>query len=332
MKSYKHLTQEQRYHISALHHSGCSGTFISQAVGVHKSTISRELKLGSSDRGYGPVYAHQSAELRHNKGAFARRFDSTVWSLVIPLLLNNASPEQISGRLFDEIGFRISHETIYRFILVDKESGGVLYKHLRCQKKRKKRYGAADHRGKIKEMVSIDKRPPHVETRSKIGHWEGDTMTGKDHQGTIITEVERKSRFLVAGKAASKHADIVTKRVIELLKPHKKKKKVKSTTKDQGTEFSGHKEVAEALGIDVYFAHAHCPWERGTNENTNGLLRQYFPKKMDLRKVSEEELHKAVNELNHRPRKVLGFKSPYEVFYGKKMRYVASTAAVALQI
>lgn len=330
MKNYRHLTQEQRYHISHMRQLNFSMREIAEAIGFDKSTISRELKRNSSDRGYGPIYAHESAVRRHVQGASARRFPPAVLEVVSELLLKKFSPAQITGRLWDEVGFKISHESIYRFLYRDKKAGGVLYLNLRGKKKYKKKYGSLECRGTIKNMVSIDERPAIVETRSRIGDWEGDTMTGKHHQGTIVTLAERKARFLVAGTVSSKHADKVSNKVVELLKPHLRK--CKTLTKDRGTEFAGHEAITRELNAKVYFAHPASPWERGTNENTNGLLRQYFPKKMDLRKVTEEELQKAVNELNHRPRKCLGFKTPYEVFYGKTVRYVASTAAVALQM
>ncbi len=158
----------------------------------------------------------------------------------------------------------------------------------------------------------------------------GDTVIGRNHQGAMVTLADRASRYALAAMLPSKHADGVTAEVARLPKPHKRKRY--TVTFDNGKEFAGHEKIAKALNLDVYFAHPYCSWERGLNENTNGLLRQYFPKGTLFEAISEVEVQAAVTALNHRPRKILGFKSPFEVFFGKMMRYTASTQAVALQI
>ena len=197
------------------------------------------------------------------------------------------SPEQISGHLKSEGDEWVSHETIYQFILKDKEANGVLYKQLRHSgKKRKKRYGSNDHRGEIKDRVSIDKRPKSIEKRDRIGDWEIDLVMGKNHKGAIVTIVDRLSLMTLIAKVDSKHAELVTAAATSLLSPFRKHG-AKTITADNGKEFSGHKKIRKALGIDFYFAHPYSSWERGTNENTNGLIRQYLPKGTEFASVND---------------------------------------------
>jgi len=233
------------------------------------------------------------------------------------------SPEQISGRLKVEEGIRISHEHIYQYIYADKRAGGQLYRHLRCQKKRRKRYGSYDRRGVIRNQVSIDERPVVVDERSRVGDWEGDTVIGKNHKGALVTLVERKSLYTVIGAVVRKTAEAVHAAIVTGLTPYKDQ--VHTLTYDNGKELAEHEQIAEELGAEIYFAHPYSSWERGVNENTNGLLRQYFPKGRELTDVSQEEIEHAMERLNHRPRKTLGFQTPFEVFFSTK-----TSLAVAL--
>lgn len=198
------------------------------------------------------------------------------------------SPEQISGRLNKEQKIRISHERICQHILVNKRAGGDLYKHLRCQKKRRKRYGTYDRRGRLPNGRSIEERPVHVNTRKRIGDWEVDTLLGKQQKHAMLTLTERKSRFTLLGKVLRRTARAVHKRLCQILLPVKEK--VQTLTSDHGREFADHECITETLQLKFYFAHPYAAWERGTNENTNGLLRQYFPRnqtsKPSLRKRS----------------------------------------------
>lgn len=219
------------------------------------------------------------------------------------------SPEQISGWLLDDRQLLISHETIYLHISSDKRLGGDLYKHLRRQGKRyDKRRNGKSTRGQINGRVSIDERPEIVDEKSRIGDWEIDTMIGKGHSGVLVTIVERVAKFTLSAQVDNKSAAAVTKATIILLKPFKDV--VHSITADNGKEFAYHGEIGKALSADVYFAHPYSSWERGLNENTNGLLRQYFPKITNLKLVSKAEVNKAVRRLNASPRKALGFKTP----------------------
>jgi IS30 family transposase len=219
------------------------------------------------------------------------------------------SPAQISGWLLLEHNELISHESIYLHIWSDKKSGGDLYSFLRHQGKKynKRRHGKST-RGQIKDRVSIDDRPAVVERRSRIGDWEIDTVIGKGHSGALVTIVERVMKFTVSARVNSKSAEDVTAATIALLEPYKEL--VHTITADNGKEFAYHQEISEALSADVYFAHPYSSWERGLNENTNGLLRQYFPKCTDFKKVTQQEVNKAVDRLNSRPRELLGFETP----------------------
>ena len=176
---------------------------------------------------------------------------------------------------------------------------------------------------------SIDQRPEIVTQKLRIGDWEGDTVIGKNHKGGLVTLAERKSRYVLAGHIRSKHAAGVTAVAMGLLKPHRHR--WHTITFDNGKEFAAHETLATALETSIYFAHPYRSWERGLNENSNGLLRQYFPKGMELVEVTQEQVQYAVDRLNHRPRKVLDFRTPYEVFFGKTMRYTKQPLTVALQ-
>jgi IS30 family transposase len=311
MTTYAQLTQEQRYQIYALKKMEHNRTEIAQVLGVHKSTISRELRRNESQRGYRPHQAHCLALKRRRKAV--PRISAETWAGVERLLRREWSPEQISGRLKKEQGICISHEWIYQYLLEDKRAGGNLYRHLRCQKKRRKRYGTYDRRGKLPNCRSIEERPAVVTLRKRLGDWEVDTLLGKKHIQAIVTLTERKSRYTLLGKVTHRTARAVQKQIQRLLLPVADK--AHTLTSDHGKEFAHHEQIAEALKLKFYFAHPYAAWERGTNENTNGLLRQYFPKQQDLRPVSKTQIKQAMHRLNLRPRKCLRFKTPFEVFF-----------------
>ena len=315
MRVYTQLTQEQRYQISASMKVGYSQTAIAKDMRVHKSTISRELKRNRGLRGYRPKQAQEKAVLRRYEKV-KPRIAPGAWNLVEALIQLDWSPEQISGRLFAEQGVSISHERIYLRIYQDKRQGGDLHKHLRCQKKRRKRYGGQDSRGRIPNRVSIDDRPSVVDEKSRIGDWEGDTIIGNGHRGVIATLVERKTKYAVLAQSKTKQAKSVRQCIERELGPHRKR--VHSITYDNGLEFTEHQQMAQTLSTKIYFAHPYSSWERGLNENTNGLIRQYLPKSKRLDKVTQKELMRIMDRLNHRPRKSLGFKTPYELFFKKK--------------
>ena len=232
--------------------------------------------------------------------------------LVEKELREDWSPEQVSGKLKTS-GIFISHERIYQYVYADKRAGGTLWKHLRHSKKYRKRAGGRDRRGKIVNRRSIDERPSIVDERSRTGDWEADLIAGQNRQGVALTLTERKSRFTLLRTFSSKHAAPITQGIIELLKWDAR---VTTITFDNGKEFAGHQEVASALDADCYFVHPYSSWERGTNENTNGLIRQYLPKSRNLKEVSIEEDVMIMDKLNLRSRKRLDFKVPCEVFFG----------------
>ena len=217
----------------------------------------------------------------------------------------------------------VSHEWIYQYILQDKQSGGDLYTHLRCRKKRKKRYGANDRRGRIKNRVSIDDRPAVVEARSRIGDWELDTIVGKRHKQAIVSLTERKSGLALLYRVDRRTKEETEKAIKQLLRPVKDK--VHTITSDNGKDFANHEAIAKDLECGFYFAHAYSSWERGTNENTNGLVRQYFPKNRDFRIIIEEEMIFVMERLNNRPRKRLGFKTPNQVFFEEELTVALTT-------
>lgn len=309
--AYKQLTQEQRYQIYALKKMDHSQTDIAKVIGVDRSTISRELMRNTGQRGYRPKQAHQLALSRRPKAK--KQITSETWSAVEEKLRLEWSPEQISGWLKKQGLTSVSHERIYQHILTDKHAGGDLYTVLRCQKKRRKRYGSHDQRGQLSDRTSIDERPLEVEERSRIGDLEIDTVIGKGHQGALVTIVDRKSRYTFIKRVPNKQANVVSEATISLLAPYAKK--MMTITTDNGKEFAKHKQFAATLDVDVYFAHPYASWERGTNENTNGLIRQYFPKATNFLQVTDEQVAHVVERLNNRPRKTLGFRTPSEVFF-----------------
>ena len=311
MRTYHQLTQVQRYQIYVLRKTKHSLTEIAKVIGVHKSSVSRELRRNQGKRGYRPQQAHELAVKRRSKTI--PRITVQNWAVIEKLLRHDWSPEQISGRLQKERGIAISPEWIYQHVLVDQQAGGDLYKHLRCQKKRRKRYGRYDRRGKLPNCHSIEERPRVVNTRKRLGDWEVDTMIGRKHAQAMVTLTERKSRFTLVSKVKRRTARLVRQQVCKLLLPVKDK--VHTLTSDHGKEFADHLQIAETLKLKFYFAHPYAAWERGTNENTNGLLRQYFPKKCDFQSVSDKQIERAVARLNFRPRKCLAFKTPFEVFF-----------------
>jgi IS30 family transposase len=314
---YKHLTEEERYQIDDLRREGFNQKEIAGKIGRSESTLSRELRRNKGERGWRPRQAQLKAVARLvSRGTNnAKRISEAAWRYAEKHLTKDQwSPQQIAGRLELEGLETISHETIYQRILEDKKAGGDLYTHLRCKKKRKKRYGSArSTRGAIPNRVDIDQRPAIVDSRKRMGDWEGDTIIGSHVRGAVIASmVERKSRFTVLTKAKNKTAPVVTKRINKRMLPIAEL--VHTVTLDNGKEFSLHRVLAGVLDADVYFAKPYHSWERGLNENTNGLVRQYFPKKIPFDKLTEHDLRQVEKKLNNRPRKSLGYRTPFEIF------------------
>jgi len=311
--SYKQLTLEQRYKIYGLLHTNLSKSEISRRAGIHKSTLYRELKRNQGLCGYRPKQAQRKAEKRRQQADKHIRFTDTLKERVEHYLKDDWSPEQISGYLAERNQILVSHETIYQHIWADKQSGGTLFKHLRwSRRKRRKRYGKRDRRGQIQNRVSIDQRPEVVAHKTRVGDWEIDTIIGKHHKGALVTAVERKTKFTCIKQVPNKKANTVTQALNDMLSHYKNR--VLTLTVDNGKEFAFHQKIAQALGAEIYFAHPYHAWERGLNENTNGLIRQYFPKNCDLRTINQTRVRFVQNKLNKRPRKSLNFKTPNELF------------------
>jgi len=315
MRHYSQLAQEQRYQIDALMTAGNNQTEVADIVGVHKSTVSRKLRRNRGGCGERPKQA-QSLAVERRRGKAQARLTIDDWNWIEALLREDWSPEQVSLWLAKERLCRVSHEWVERHIYHDQGLGGDLHLHLRCRKQRRKRYGSYSRRGQLPGRVSIDRRPAIVERRCRLGDWELDTVIGKNHKGALVSLCERKSRLVMIGKVANKSAGEVGKAVVRLLRSLPRR--VHTLTSDNGREFAGHRSIAKALGAKFYFAHPYASWERGSNENGNGLIRQYLPKGTDFTTVTRRDLCAVMDKLNNRPRKCLGMKTPNQVFFDIK--------------
>ena len=318
LMTYKHLSQAERYQIHALMKAGHDQSQIAKLLDRHKSTISRELSRNTGSRGYRPKQACEMSADRAQHSRNAPTVEPWVREAACALLCIQWSPEQIASQL------PISHETVYQHVYADKAQGGTLWKHLRCQKQKRKRYASGrDRRGQIPNRRPLSERPLHIEARRQVGHWECDTVIGASHKGAVVTMVERKSGYAVMAKVSNKTCDLVGSAIVDKLKPMAAR--VKTLTFDNGKEFAGHAHIDQQLQSTAYFARPFASWERGSNENLNGLLRQYVPKKRAMSTVSDEEIRMIQNRLNNRPRKRLGFKTPAEVFHQSLKRVALRT-------
>lgn len=309
------ITLEERYAIMAMKKQRYSIRAIARELRRAPSTISRELRRNERPSGrYNPGVAHSYAVARRRRSRRNSHFSADDWVLVEHLVGLDWSPEQVSGWLALHGILSISHETIYLRVFRDKKAGGDLWTHLRqAAKRRRKRYGSHDSRGRLAGKRHISERPAQVETREQIGHWEIDTIKG-DSQGahSAVTMVERATGFTVMGKLARHNATECAERVIEMVAGQQGG--VATITADNGSEFHSYKDVEAATGVEFYFATPHHSWERGTNENTNGLIRQYLPKRTSMAHVEQADLDAIATRLNTRPRKRLGFRTPEECY------------------
>ena len=322
MKNHMQLIYGQRCQIHALKKTGISQTAMAKIVGVSQPTISRELKRNTGLNGYRHQQAQRLCDQRRRATHKAFKMTLEHIQCIEEKLFEQWSPEQISGWLLVEKGYSLSHETIYRHIWKDKQNKGNLYLRLRrkskpYQSRAKKKAG----RGFIKNRTGIEERPAVVDERSRLGDWEIDLVIGKGHSGALVTIVERLTSYTVSTRINDKSAKTVTAATIALLLPFKEQ--VKTITADNGKEFAYHEEVTEALEAPVYFADPYSSWQRGLNENTNGLLREYWPKSTNFKNVSLEEVTRVISQLNDRPRKKLKFKTPAN----KMAEYTAKEAA-----
>jgi IS30 family transposase len=262
-------------------------------------------------------------EQRRAQAVKAKKVTEEVRRDIERLLRQQLSPQQVVGYLRRERKLSLHHETIYQLIYADKEVGGDLYTHLRiAAKPYRKRYGVYDRRGKIPNRCGIEQRPAIVDRRGRIGDWEGDTVIGKGRQSALLTLLERKTLYTIIVKLNGKQADELAQAASDAMRAHKDR--VHTITFDNGLEFAAHEKIAENLEADIFFANPYCSWERGANENINGLIRQYFPKGTDFNQVTDVEIRSVMDRLNSRPRATRNFKSPNELFMGQRVDLLAA--------
>lgn len=321
--SYHQLTENERYQIYVMKKAGHSQKEIAVLLNRTPSTISRELRRNRGLRGYRPKQAQQLSASRRREASKAIKVTDEVWGWIVRLVEQQLSPQQVVDYLDNHKNISLHHETVYQRIYADKAQGGELYKHLRiASKPYRKRYGHYDRRGRIKNRIDIDERPAIVDRRTRIGDWEGDTVMGKGRKSALLTMVERKTLYTVIVRLTGKRADLLAEAAVTHMA--EMKSKVKTITFDNGLEFADHVMIAEGLEANIYFAHPYASWERGINENTNGLIRQYFPKGTDFNQVSDAQVQWVMNRLNNRPRKTRGCKSPNELFMGQRVDLLAA--------
>ena len=315
---YRQLNAEERSALATLKRLGWSVLEMARELGRHRSTVARELKRNAAphDGWYRAGRAHERAVARRRRSRRNSQFGGSDWARVEALLREEWSPEQVAGYLGRHGELRISHETIYRHVWRDLQRGGSLHLHLRCaQKQRRKRYGRRDSRGRLAGKRMIGERPAAVERRSRTGHWEIDTVMGQSlgqSSDCILTLVERKTGYVLIGKLRARTVEQASKATLALLRRYPKK--FRTITADNGTEFHGYAQIEAASPVKFYFATPHHSWERGTNENTNGLIRQYLPKGQSMTSLTQSQCDAIAQHLNNRPRKRHGYKTPNECF------------------
>lgn len=313
---YMHLSDEERHLIAALRKLGKSMRAIAKELDRSPATISREVKRNAytTDGRYRAFHAGSKYRGRRSRARQGTHYTEEQWKEVRELICRDYSPEQISGWLKKEGRMTISHETIYQYILRDRKRGGKLYKHLRhSRKQRRKRYGKYDSRGVLAGKKPIEERPTEANERSEIGHREIDTVHGKGKEA-IATIVDRMTGFVLIGQLDNKTVRVTNKRLTDLIS--KFPESFKTITSDNGTEFHGYKKLEQKFGIEFYFAKPYHSWERGSNENTNGLIRQYLPKGQSMKNLTQAKCNAIANRLNNRPRKRHGYQTPNELFFG----------------
>ena len=312
---YRQITSGERYAIAALRRQGHSLRAIARDLGRAPSSIAREVARNRcADGGYRPFKASHRTRGRRSRSRRNSHFGPEEWALIEELLALDWSPEQVAGWLARHELLRVSYETIYLRVWRDRRTGGDLWTHMRqAGKRRRKRYGAYDSRGRLAGKRHISERPPEVESRRVLGHWEIDTVMGSEHgRNSVLTLVERATGYLVMGKLARHCAAEATSRIVELIA--RDADAFRTITADNGTEFHSYAEIEAATGALFYFATPHHSWERGTNENTNGLIRQYLPKRRSMAHVTQTDCDAIAAKLNSRPRKRLGYRTPEECY------------------
>ncbi len=316
--NYQQLSAEERFLIAAFRSQGEALPEIARVLGRHRSTIWREVRRNCApyDGGYRSRRAHQRAHARRWRSRRNQQFGKAELGRVEELLRQEWSPEQVAGYLRRQGELSISHETIYRHVWRDLAAGGTLHLHLRGARKQcRKRYGRYDSRGRLAGKRMISERPAGVAGRRRVGHWEIDTMMGQslgESSDCILTLVERKSGYVQIGKLRARTVEQASKATLALLRRHPHQ--FRTITSDNGTEFHGYAQIEAASQVKFYFANPHHSWERGTNENTNGLIRQYLPKGQSMASLTQAQCDAIAHHLNQRPRKRQAYKTPNECF------------------
>jgi transposase, IS30 family len=311
---YHQLTSDERYTLACLRRKHYSQAEIARVLGRHPSTISRELRRNRREDGYYRAFtACERTRARRSRSRRNHQFSEEQWLLVLACLYQLWSPEQISGRLKRFGLLSISHETIYRYIWTDRAYGGGLHTYLRqAGKQLRKRYGRYDSRGRLAGKRHISERPAGAENRSRMGHLEGDTIVGTFDRHCVLTLVCRKTGYTKIGKLYGRTTEALNRRAAALIR--QARHRVRTITVDNGTEFHGYKRLEKLTGTKIYFATPHHSWERGTSENTNGLIRQYLPKRTSMSHITQRDCTRIAAALNNRPRKRLGYLTPAEVY------------------
>ena len=330
--SYTHLTPIERGQVQAWRVEEKSMRYIAQQLGRDQSTISRELRRNATPKGYDPERAQAHYQRRREACRPPKRLDhQPLWRYLIEKLTEGCTPEQVAGRLPmdypDDRRMRISHEAIYQAIYSDKRLHFLIKCLAQARPKRRRRGQGKTRRGPtIPNRVGIEHRPEVVEQRGRFGDWEGDLIVGAEQQGYLLTLVDRRARLLLSRKLQTKQADEVAQAVIDAAYDLPTSW-VRTITFDNGTEFTHHETMAEALSVNTYFAAPYASYQRGTNENTNGLIRRYLPKGTSFRDLSQHQLDQIVEELNNRPRKILGYRTPNEVFQQQRNEHRVALSA-----
>ena len=318
MSAYRRVTAEDRFQLKTYLDAGLSQSEAAVKMGFNKSTISRELARNRGERGYRHKQAQQLSRERQAWRSSPRKMDQQMVATINRLLNKKWSPQQISERLRLEGGVTVCYETIYQHVYADYKSGGKLFTNLRfSHRTRKPRLPRVnkDRRGIIRNAISIEQRPNGANNRSHFGHWERDTMFGKDKRNCVLLIADRKSRYVKLGKLSRRTAQLTLQKTKELLGNLPQK----TMTNDRGKEFTDHEELTKDLGMPVYFCHPYTSSERGTAENRIGILRQYLPKGSNLKYLKNKTLKIIEQELNNRPMKCLDWRTPYEVLFKKKV-------------
>lgn len=317
---YQQLTYEERIQLATLKKQGLSIRAIASIMSRHPSTLYREFKrnlCNGVDTSYRPSRAQRKTVARRRRSRRNHHYHHSDFLIVRQLLRKQWSPEQIVGhiRRFKLLERCMSHETIYQYIWRDKAMGGDLWQHLRqSSKQRRKRYKAYDSRGRLANKRHISERPASVETKKYKGHWEIDTVHGRGASDCIVTLLERKTGYVMIGKLKNKGTTALNKKTIRLIK--REGKNVKTITADNGTEFHQYEKIERQCGLKFYFANPYHSWERGANENVNGLIRQYLPKGTSMENITQQQCDNIADKLNQRPRKRFNYKTPEEMYYG----------------